>query len=69
MVELMSVTLAIPRIPSIPVPTPMKAAMSGRPAAMKDPNVRSRTIPAMATPTSSTAEIPIPVSLSILPLR
>ncbi len=69
MVELMSVMLAVARTPSMPTHTPTAAAMSGVPAAMKEPKAMSRTIAAMATPTSSTAEMPIPTSWSMLPLR
>ena len=68
-VELMSVKLAVARMPSMPTPTPTAAAMSGVPAATREPKVMSRTIAAMATPTSSTAEMPIPTSWSMLPLR
>ena len=69
MVELMSVMLAVARMPSMPTPTPTAAATSGVPAAAREPKVMSRTIAAMATPTSSTAEIPIPTSWSMLPLH
>ena len=36
-VELMEVALAASRMPSMPTPTPMKAATSGAPAATTEP--------------------------------
>lgn len=57
-VELTSTTLATTKMPSIPAATPMKAAISGAPAARTEPKVMNRTIAAMTTPMSSTTLSP-----------
>ena len=54
--------------PRMPTPTPTTAAISGRPAATREPKVTNRTIAATAMPISSEVPSISPALLNALPL-
>ena len=51
--SLSSTTAVVRRIESTPMPTPITAVISGRPAAISEPKVSSSTTKATARPTTS----------------